>query len=58
MLLFVNFAHFSKNANYASTFYFKLGKKKHLRTVMQQTSKWQTRLPYSQLETSIVHNSS
>ena len=58
MLLFVNFAHFSKNANYALLFILNLVKKKNLRTVMQQTSKWQTRLPYSQLETSIVHNSS
>ena len=46
MLVFVNYAHFSKICrNYASTFYLKFGKNTSI--TMQQTSKWQTHLPYS-----------
>ena len=56
MRLFVNYAHLRKKyRNYASTFYFKFGKNTSI--TMQQTSKWQTHLPYLQLETLLVHKS-
>ena len=41
-----------KCRNYASTFFFKLCKN----TSQQLTSKWQTHLPYLQLETLLMHN--
>ena len=45
----VNYAHFSKQCRtYASTFYFKFGKNTSI--TMQQTSIWQTHLPYLHLE--------
>ena len=44
-----------KNGNYVSTFYFKFCKNTSI--TIQQTSKWQTHLPYLQLETLLVHNS-
>ena len=47
--VFVNYAHFSKKCRtYASTFYFKFGKNTSI--TMQQTSIWQTHLPYLHLE--------
>ena len=62
MLLFVIYAHFSKICrNYACAFNFKFSVEKYLNIsrwiTMQQTSKWQTHLPYLYLETLRVHNS-
>ena len=55
MLLFVNYAHFSKKCwTYAITFYFKFGKNTSI--TMQQTSKWQTHLPYLHLATLKMYN--
>ena len=54
MLVFVNYAHFSKICrNYASTFYFKFGKNTSI--AMQKSTKWQTHLPFLQLGTLRVH---
>ena len=49
VVVFVNYAHFNnKCRTYASTFYFNIGKNTSI--TMQQTSIWQTHLPYLHLE--------
>ena len=52
----LKYAYFNKICrNYAFTLYFKFGKNTSI--TMQQTSKWQTHLPWLHLETLRVHNS-
>ena len=59
MLVFVNYAHFSKTCrNYASTFYLQFGKNTSISVEKKtKTSKWQTHLPYLHLRTLRVNNS-
>ena len=47
MLVFVNYAHFNKNAE-TLLFFFTLNLDKNTLKTMPQRSEWQTRLPYLQ----------